>query len=96
LQLLKEKQSIGRLFDLLNILREHKDGQKLTKDANHLSYNSKDYDPRVDWEIEGMMVSQVVVDFGSQINILPRETWVRMGRPNLAPTLNYLKLAIKD
>jgi hypothetical protein len=71
LQLLKEKQSIGRLLDLLNILREYKDGQKPTKDANHLSYNNKYYDPRVDLEIEGMMVNQVVVDFGSQVNILP-------------------------
>jgi hypothetical protein len=45
LQLLKEKHSIGRLLDLLNILREYKDGQKPTKDANHLSYNNKYYDP---------------------------------------------------
>jgi len=55
-QLLKEKQLIGRLLDLLNILREYKDGQKPNKDENHLSYNIKYYDPRVDLEIKGMMV----------------------------------------
>ena len=70
LQLLKEKQSIGQLLELLNILREYKDGQIPTKDANHLSYNNKYYDPRVELEIEGMMVNQVVVDFRSQVNIL--------------------------
>jgi hypothetical protein len=92
LQLLKEKHSIGRLLDLLNILREYKDVQRPTKDANHLSYNNKYYDPRVDLEIEGMMVNQVVIDFGSQVNIFPRETWIRMGRPSIVPTMNYLKL----
>jgi hypothetical protein len=39
-----------------------------------------------------MMVNQVVIDFGLQVNILPKETWIRMGRPNLVPTMNYLKL----
>ena len=65
MQLIKEKQLIGRLLDLHNILQEYKDGLKQTKDEKHLSYKSKDYDPGVDLEIEGMMVNQVVVNFGS-------------------------------
>jgi hypothetical protein len=32
-----------------------------------------DYDPQVDLEIKGFMIPQVVVDFGSQVHILPKE-----------------------
>ena len=38
------------------------------------------------------MIKQVVVNFGSQVNNLPRETWIRLGRLALSPTMNYLKL----
>jgi hypothetical protein len=81
------------LLDLLNILREYKEGQRPSKDVRQLSYKNKYYDPRVDLEIHGVLINQVVVDFGSQVNILPRDTWIWLGRPSLAPTLNYLKLA---
>jgi hypothetical protein len=39
------------------------------------------------------MIKEVIVDFGSQVNILPRETWIRLGKPLLQPTMNFLKLA---
>jgi hypothetical protein len=39
------------------------------------------------------MIKEVVVDFGSQVNILPRETWIRLRKPLLQPTMNFLKLA---
>jgi hypothetical protein len=52
-----------------------------------------DFDPQVDLEIDGHMIKQVIVDFNSQVNILPRETWVRLGKPLLHPTMNFLKLA---
>jgi hypothetical protein len=55
--------------------------------------NTSDFDPQVDLEIDGHMIKQVIVDFGSQVNILPRETWVRLGKPLLHPTMNFLKLA---
>ena len=38
------------------------------------------------------MVQKVVVNFGSQANVLLREIWINMGRPNLHKTTNYLKL----
>jgi hypothetical protein len=37
LQLLKEKYSVGRLLELLNILREYKEGQRQSKDVTQLS-----------------------------------------------------------
>lgn len=39
------------------------------------------------------MIPRVVVDFNSQVNILPKETWIRMGKPKLTRSKNFLKLA---
>ena len=37
------------------------------------------FDPQVDLDIEGVLIPQVVVNFRSQVNILPRTTWIRLG-----------------
>ena len=42
-----------------------------------------DANPLVDLEIEGYHVQQVVLEFGSQVNIMTRETWEQLGRPRL-------------
>jgi hypothetical protein len=78
LQLLKQNQSVGHLIDLLNILREYEDNQRPVKSVRKLSQDrtTNDFDPQVDLEVNGHMIKQVVVDFGSQVNILPKETWV--------------------
>lgn len=34
-------------------------------------------DPQVDLEVEGLLIPQVVVDFESQVNILPKSTWLK-------------------
>jgi hypothetical protein len=80
------------LVDLINILREYKEGQRPSKDIIQLSYKNKYYDPRVNLEIHGVLINQEVVDFGSKVNILPQETWIRLDWPSLVPTLNYLNL----
>ena len=36
-----------------------------------------DFDPQVDLGIEGILIPQVVVDFRSQVNILPITTWIK-------------------
>jgi len=36
--------------------------------------HDNDFDPEVDLEIDGHMIKEVKVDFGCQVNILPRET----------------------
>ena len=38
-----------------------------------------DLEPKVDLEIEGSHVPQIVVEFGSQVNILPKSTWIKLG-----------------
>jgi hypothetical protein len=55
-----------------------------------------DYDPQVNLEVEGFMIPQVVVNFGSQVNILPKETWIKMGKPKLTRSKNFLKLAYQQ
>jgi hypothetical protein len=86
---------VDRLIDLLSILREYKEDQRSVKILCQLSQerHTNDFDPQVDLEIDGHMIKEVVVDFGSQVNILPRETWIRLGKPLLQPTMNFLKLA---
>lgn len=37
------------------------------------------FDPQIGLDIEGVLIPQVVADFGSQVNILPRTTWIRLG-----------------
>jgi hypothetical protein len=54
--------------------------------------HTNDFDPQFDLEISGYVIKQVVVDFCSQVNILPRETWIQLGKPPLVPTMNLLKL----
>jgi hypothetical protein len=38
------------------------------------------------------MIKQFMVNFGSQVNIFIKETWVQLRRPLLQPKINYLKL----
>ena len=57
LHLLKENNSVARLLDLLNILREYKEGKIQSKYFRKLSYKNKYYDPRVDLEIHGVLIN---------------------------------------
>ena len=66
-----------------------------TQTKNICSLNKKDKsdaDPLVDLEIEEYHVRQVVLDFGSQVNIMTRDTWEQLGIPRLSESDIYLKL----
>ena len=68
--------------------------KKQTKNICNLNKKDKgDADPLVDLEIEGYHIRQVVLDFGSQVNIMTHDTWEQMGRPRLYESGIYLKLA---
>ena len=51
-----------------------------------------DLDPQVDLEIKGLLIPQVIIDFGSQVNIFPKKTWLKLSRPELTKSNFYLKL----
>ena len=68
--------------------------EKQTKNICSLNQKDKsDVDPLVDLEIEGYHIRQVVLDFGSQVNIMTQDTWEQLGKPWLNESGIYLKLA---
>ena len=57
------------------------------------SNTQNDFDPQVDLQINEFLIPKVVLDFGSQVNILTKDTWEKLGRPQLVKSDYYLKLA---
>ena len=55
--------------------------------------DGSDIDPKINFDNKGVLIPQVVIDFGSQVNILPKSTWLKFGRPMLVKSDFYLKLA---
>jgi hypothetical protein len=94
LQLLKEKQSFDRLIDLLSILREYKEEKIPIKILCQLSQEEQtnEFDPQFDLKINKNLIKQVIFDFRSQVNILPRETWVQIEKPPMQHIMNFMKL----
>ena len=63
-------------------MKHNNNTKKQTKNICSLNQKDKsDSDPLVDLEIKGYHVRQVVLDFGSQVNIMTRDTWEQLGRP---------------
>jgi hypothetical protein len=94
LQLLKQKQSLGCLINLMNILREYKENQRPVKHVRKLSQDrfTSEFDPQFDLEVDGHMIKKFVFYFGSKVNILSKETWIHLEIPLMQPIMNYLKL----
>ena len=57
------------------------------------SNTQNDFDPQVHIQINEFLIPRVVLDFGSQVNILTKSTWEKLGRPQLVKSYYYLKLA---
>ena len=57
------------------------------------SSTQSDFDPQVDLKINEFLIPRVVLDFGSQVNILTKDTWEKLGQPQLVKSDYYLKLA---
>lgn len=51
-----------------------------------------EFKPQVDLEIEGVLIPQIVIEFSSQVNILLKRTWMKLGHPKLVKFDFYLKL----
>ena len=67
---------------------------KITKNIAYMSNNTQnDFDPQVDLQINEFLIPRVVLDFGSQVNILKKSIWEKLGRPQLVKSNYYLKLA---
>ena len=51
-----------------------------------------DFDPQVDLQINEFLMPKVVLYFESQVNILTKDTWEKLGQPQLVKSDYYLKL----
>lgn len=94
LQLLSKEGDAHQLVDLLNMLKDQPQVNRQINNVYKMNQVHKfDLDPQVYLDIEGVLISQVFVNFGSQVNILPRCTWMKHGRLELVKSIFNLKLA---
>ena len=84
--MVQKDKTISQFIDLLYKIKHNKNTEKQTKDICSLNQKDKsDADPLVN--------RQVVLDFGSHVNIMTRDTWEQLGRARLYESGIYLKLA---
>ena len=82
IQLITKEEAVGKLIDLLySVKKSTTSGQSQKTVCSMGKHAQPDLDPKVNLVVNGYTMPQVVVDFGSQVNILPRSTWVKLGRP---------------
>ena len=94
LHLLSNEKVAQRPVDVMSILKEEAYTPKITKNIAYMgSNNQNDFDPWVDLQTNELLIPKVVLDFGSQVNILTKSTWEKLGRPQLVKSEYYLKLA---
>ena len=76
LNLIHKDKLVAQFIDLLHNIKNKNDTDKHTKSICSLNKKYKnDVDPLVNLKIEGYHIRQVVLDFGSQLNIMMRDTW---------------------
>ena len=93
LHLLTNEEVAWRLVDILTILKDEPIKPRISKNIAYMSSDTQnDFDPQVDLQINESLIPKVVLDFGSQVNILTKNTWEKLGRPQLVKSDYYLKL----
>lgn len=77
----------------MNILKNESHNEKRIKDIFHLNQFDRFYvNPQVNFEIEGFLVPQVIIEYGSQVNIFIKISWIKLGQSQLVKSYFYLKL----
>ena len=80
LNFIHNDKSIAQFIDLLYNIKIKTNMKKQIKNICSLNKKDKsDLNPLVDLEIEGYHVRQVVLDFGSQVNIMTQDTCEQLG-----------------
>ena len=76
------EKAAQKLVDVLSIWKEEAYTPRITKNIAYMGNNiQNDFDPQVDLQINELLIPKVVLDFGSQVNILTKNTWEKLGRP---------------
>ena len=64
----------------MSILKEEVYTPKVSKNIAYMGNNiQNDFDPQVYLQINELLIPKVVLDFGSQVNILTKSTWEKLG-----------------
>lgn len=85
--------AVEKLIDLLYDVRKLSASGRIQKTICSMGKSDNpDLDPLVDLVVNGYTIPQVVVNFGLQVNVLPRSTWVNIGRPQLHESAIYIRL----
>ena len=67
---------MSQFIDLLYNMKHNNNTKRQTNNICSLNKKYKsDADPLVDLEIEGYHVRQVILNFGSQVNIMTHDSW---------------------
>ena len=91
--MLSREYVVRRLINLLNFLKEQLEANKKVKNDCKINQVDRcDIDSKIDLDIKGVLIHQVVVDFISQVNVLLKSTWLKFGRLVLVKSDFYLKL----
>ena len=76
------------------MLKDESTTPRISKNIAYMRSNTQnDFDPQVDLQINEFLIPKVVLDFRSQVNILRKDTWEKLVRPQLVKSDYYLKLA---
>jgi len=93
-QLFKDPSSITILQNVLDRCNTKNEGKLNQKTVNHLHAKrrtSKEF--RLNSNIEDFNMGYVILDLGSEVNVLPKNTWQCMGEPTLEYSPIEMKLA---
>lgn len=63
----------------------------------NLPPHNLDYDKEItlDAVIDGWILSNILIDIGTEVNVLTLDAWHQMGRPALKPSFNVLYMEKK-
>jgi hypothetical protein len=91
-KLLNDPASVKILQNILEICSIETEGKLEQKNFNHLhTRRIKNREFRLNANIEDFNMGDIILDLGSEVNVLPKKTWKCMGEP----TLGYLPIQLK-
>jgi hypothetical protein len=92
-KLLKDPSAVKILQNLLEICNTKVEGKLEQKTVNHLHTRrktSKEF--KLNVNIGDFNMGDIILDLGSEVNVLPKNTWQSMGEPTLGYSSIQLKL----
>ena len=95
-KLLKDPSSIKVLQNMLEICSKEAQGKVEQKTINHLHTRRRtNKEFKLNSNIGYFNMGDIILDLGSEVNVLPKKTWKCMGDPTLGFSHVQMKLANK-